>query len=529
MARDVLRAERPLGLREVTVSRPMHAHRRATFLAVLLCFAAVGGTAVAAVFKPRPLTCDPLVEACLGVGNAHVRADVGGTGSWTFGTTGGDPDTPLDDDRGLLYGFQPGGASDVGTGFFTVHTSGDRGVDLFTMQDETQIVLQGRSAAGVETVWYRPEPYRLRITQTINLARNPFSGRDDVVDAAFKVRNEHDVELDIGLRSLLDVQIGRNDGAPYFVPGVGAVTQESGFAGADVPPYWVAFESGTYDPDGLRGVGILDHPSVTRPDRFWIVDWRNIWLHDWLYEIEPTQAVTEDSAVAMMWEPRTFAPGDALAVNTRYGISARKGGLAFAVAPVEADCGTAFALSFFVNNVDVVALTGGRATIAVPAPLRLAAGETVERAFPDVEPGETGSVVWRIEAPPGATGRFDLVARARFDGGREFDGSTEIDVRCLPTAIPIATPTPRPTFVPPTPSDPEHDPRACTFVEGRAPPAAIEAALANPERVSGWGDLMNPGLPPSPANPVKRWLSLRNPSVPYHPLHNPLIFKVGCP
>ncbi len=422
-----------------------------------------------------------------------------------------------------------GGASDVGTGFFTVHTSGARGVDLFTMQDESQIVLQRREADHVDTVWLRPEPYRLRVTQTISLARNPFSGREDVVDAEFSVLNEHDADLEIGVRSLLDVQIGRNDGAPYFVPGVGAVTKESEFLGADVPPYWVAFESGTYDPDGLRGVGILDHPSVSRPDRFWIVDWRNIWENDWLYEIKPTENVTVDSAVAMLWEPRTIPPGDAFTVNTRYGVSARQGGLAFAVAPVEAECGTAFALSLFVSNVDVVSLTGGSATISLPAPLRLAAGESIVQVFPDVAPGETGSVVWRVVAPPGLVGRLELAASVSFDGGRTFEGSSEIDVRCLPTATPPASATPRPTFVPPTPSDPEHDPRACALVEGRAPPAAIEAALANPERVSGWGDLMNPGLPPSPANPIKRWLSLRNPSVHYHPIHNPLIYKVGCP
>lgn len=506
-----------------------HAKRRGAAIAALISGVALGGTAAAGILKPRPMTCAVDSGTCLGVGNAFVRADVGETGSFTFGTTGGDPETPLDDDRGLLYGFQPGGASDVGTGFFTVRASGDRGVNLFTMQDESQIVIQRREAERIDTVWLQPEPYRLRITQTISLARNPFSGRDDVVDAAFSVRNEHATALEIGLRSLLDVQIGRNDGAPYFVPGEGAVTEESVFEGDAVPPYWVAFESSTYDPDGLRGVGILDDPSVTRPDRFLIVDWRNIWENDWMYAVRPTEKVTIDSAVAMLWEPRSVAPNEALAVNTRYGVSARQGGLAFAVAPIEAECGTTFALSLFVSNVDVLPLTGGRASIELPSPLLLAAGESIDKPFPVVAPGETGSVVWRVEAPAGAVGRFTLTARVAFDGDREYSGRSEIEIRCAPTATPSPSPTPRPTFVPPTPSDPEKEPRACAFVEGRAPPAAIEAALANPERVSGWDDLLNPGLPPSPANPRKRWLSLRNPSVPYHPIHNPLIFKVGCP
>ena len=530
MARDVLRTNRPHSFREVTVSQLSHARRRATILAALTVALALVGTSAAAMLKPAPLTCNPVLEPCMGVGNAHVRADVGRSGSWTYGTTGGDPDTPLDDDRGLLYGFQPGGASDVGTGFFTVRTTGPRGiVDLFTMEDQTQIVSQLNEGSSIVTVWSRPEPYRIRITETISLARNPFSSRDDVVESSFSVRNEDDVTLEIGVRSLLDVKIGRNDGAPYFVPGFGAISKESEFSGADVPPYWLAFESDSFDPDELRGVGILDHPSVSRPDRFWIVGWRNIWEDVWMYDVDATAVVTDDSAVAMMWEPRPVDPGAAIEHRTRYGVSARQGGLAFAVAPVEADCASTIALSLFVSNVDITTLTGGRATITVPPPLALASGESADRDFPDVGPGETGSVVWRIDVPLGVTGSFTLDASATFDGGRTFNGMSHIEVRCAPTSTPNPSVTPRPTFVPPTPSDPSLDPRACAFVEGRAPPAAIEAALANPTRVSGWGELMNPGLPPSPANPIKRWLSLRNPSVPYHPIHNPLIFKVGCP
>jgi hypothetical protein len=57
----------------------------------------------------------------------------------------------------------------------------------------------------------------------------------------------------------------------------------------------------------------------------------------------------------------------------------------------------------------------------------------------------------------------------------------------------------------------------------------VNGPLANPEGVRGWGELCNPGVPPSPANILRRQLSIQNIGAPYHPLSNPVVFKCGCP
>lgn len=72
-------------------------------------------------------------------------------------------------------------------------------------------------------------------------------------------------------------------------------------------------------------------------------------------------------------------------------------------------------------------------------------------------------------------------------------------------------------------------PMVCPRLAGTAPASAIAAALANPTGVSGYGRPCHPNLPPGPLNWPRRWLSLRNLNVPYHPLFNALIFKCGCP
>lgn len=60
------------------------------------------------------------------------------------------------------------------------------------------------------------------------------------------------------------------------------------------------------------------------------------------------------------------------------------------------------------------------------------------------------------------------------------------------------------------------------------PAPVVESALANPAAVSGYGILRDPGKPASPYNSYRTCLSLRNLSVPWHPLHNALVFKAAC-
>jgi Mg-chelatase subunit ChlD len=69
----------------------------------------------------------------------------------------------------------------------------------------------------------------------------------------------------------------------------------------------------------------------------------------------------------------------------------------------------------------------------------------------------------------------------------------------------------------------------CKIVRRRVPLAVIEAILAHPERTYGWKVPLDPGKPPSPANPPRECLTLRNIAIDYHPLFNPPIWHVGCP
>lgn len=72
---------------------------------------------------------------------------------------------------------------------------------------------------------------------------------------------------------------------------------------------------------------------------------------------------------------------------------------------------------------------------------------------------------------------------------------------------------------------------ACEALNRRStgvPRSAIDAALADPSRIGGWDQLMNPNIPESPTNTRRRSLTLADPGKRYDAMWNALVFKAGC-
>lgn len=102
-----------------------------------------------------------------------------------------------------------------------------------------------------------------------------------------------------------------------------------------------------------------------------------------------------------------------------------------------------------------------------------------------------------------------------------------------PTAPPTAAPEPTATPVPPTPSPAPTAPVArgpvCPQAAGRVPQAVIDAAIANPSAVDGYGRPHDPGKPLGPFNPPRIWLTLHDLSKPFHPVANTVVYRAYCP
>jgi hypothetical protein len=141
-------------------------------LAIAALAVAVGRGQVGAQAKFSTVhRCPP----CDAVANSFVRADVSPFGSWAMGSTGGDPLSPDDDDRRLLYGFEPGGQSLLGSSYVTLRVVGPRGTSE-VIPDPASAVDQDVTADAVHTTWEFTDPYRVRVVQHLRLAPNPLAG-----------------------------------------------------------------------------------------------------------------------------------------------------------------------------------------------------------------------------------------------------------------------------------------------------------------------------------------------------------------
>ncbi len=133
--------------------------------------------------------------------------------------------------------------------------------------------------------------------------------------------------------------------------------------------------------------------------------------------------------------------------------------------------------------------------------------------------------VWALY--PGVTGD----ACATLDPYAPFSGPTAPEpTTAPPSATPVpGTPAPPATATPRTPVAPANpNAEACPGLEAKVPTVVIALALASPDRVAGWGELCNPGVPASQWNHTRRQLSLRNPGTPYNPLFNSVVYQCGC-
>jgi len=153
---------------------------------------------------------------------------------------------------------------------------------------------------------------------------------------------------------------------------------------------------------------------------------------------------------------------------------------------------------------------------------------TSEPATATLIASPTGSpTVTATPSPPAGTVPATATATLDPAATATATGSATATATGSPTASATAHGSPTATR---TPAGGPGGPSAecvCNRVNVQVPPAVIAAALANPDRVLGWGQRLDPGKPAGPGNPLRACLDVSNPGVPYHPLFNGVVFKAG--
>jgi hypothetical protein len=246
-----------------------------------------------------------------------------------------------------------------------------------------------------------------------------------VKDAAlitYRVTNRGGKTSAVGLRMVLDTMLGANDGAPLRAGGR-AITSATQLSGSELPDYWQAFDS--LAQPAVISQGTIRAPGLTPPDRLEMVDWGTLADSPWQFSF-PTGAdftrrgeESQDTAVALYWNPAPLEPGKSRIYATMYGV----GGVSLSpaqlslglTAPAEVDFQydevKASSVIAYLENSGGFASRGTKLALELSEGLRLAEGQlTLEIGL--LQPGQTRQAVWRVTPTGKATGTLQISAAA---------------------------------------------------------------------------------------------------------------------
>lgn len=393
----------------------MHRSRlglRLTVGALLTAACVVATSSVVATAAPPT---KPLEAPAADPFNDRIGVTVGADGRFSEGAFP-DPDSgnPRTGSYTTLYGWP-----NTGTSFTSLRVDG---VDsTFGSADGTMVQPPTDVDPNTDrTVWKVGD---ISVRQEVQLVINPATGQRDTAQISYTMTNQGSVAHSVGTRMMLDTDVNNNDGAPFRIAGVGAVTTEQDLSGSAVPDAFQVFQN-LADSTHIAAA-VLRGGATTPPDRLVVAAWPRIFATKWDYATTPGSSVTGDSAYATYWNPAPLNAGQSRTVATAYGLADVSVDLTPPLAlgvsgpATLTRVGGAYSPNPFTVTATVSDAGAGPApattlTLDLPAGLRTSAPLTA--SVGDLTPGggeRTAS--WSVTADPSSSGRtlrYSVSARA---------------------------------------------------------------------------------------------------------------------
>ncbi len=218
--------------------------------------------------------------------------------------------------QNLLFGYPDG----IWSSFTTIRIDTDGVIVIYGDNNGTylQDPTDGFDVNGNSTNVSKWMINNIEITQQLTIVDNPRTGKNkDTIEIKYIIKNTRVTDASIGLRIMLDTQLGTNDNSPMLVEGEGRITTEKEWSGAFVPEAWLTLND-YYNPL-IKAEGNLKSASATIPDRLIIGQWNFLNSNAWDYSIDPTYVIT-DTAAAMFWNPVNYSSGQERTYIMYYGI-----------------------------------------------------------------------------------------------------------------------------------------------------------------------------------------------------------------
>ncbi|HAG13769.1 MAG TPA: hypothetical protein DCG49_07910 [Ruminococcus sp.] len=228
-------------------------------------------------------------------------------GKFTLGTTNGDPLTATDNDAKMLYGFP-----DSTTSYTTIRVDGQTYRYQADAENQPVFDAENKKVTSGMTIG------NLFVTQTLSFVNNVSTGEENVIEIRYDVKNNDTVAHNVGGRIMLDTMLGRNDHAPFRVPGTGDVTTEKEYVGDAIPDYWQAFDNLTNP--SVIAQGSFKRADFNHPDRVQFTNWGGVSSTPWGYQVTEGSA-NGDSAVSAIWDEKNLDSGATFVYRTYYGLS----------------------------------------------------------------------------------------------------------------------------------------------------------------------------------------------------------------
>lgn len=256
-----------------------------------------------------------------------VNNSTDGQGRFAMNTVGGDPSTPTDDEKPLIYGYPIPWTSYTSVivdgksyifGGESIKSAGRGGLIGELIRAPQRV----RDEGGEKLVaTWRMD--KILIEQILSLDKSLSTGEVDTMKVEYVVTNEDTLLHGVGLRMMFDTMLGSNDAAPFRVKEEALLTSKI-YSGDSVPDFWQAFDS--LRSPTIVAQGTLRGKEATPPDQVIFSDWGTLSSELWNKTVVQGMSFIRkgeyepDTAMALLWDPSILAPGEERRYITYYGL-----------------------------------------------------------------------------------------------------------------------------------------------------------------------------------------------------------------
>ena len=193
----------------------------------------------------------------------------------------------------------------------TVYDCGDR--NGVSMDDYLQGSEQLSDTKG-KTTW---DINGIILEQIMTVHPVPGHLYEGYVTIELKVANDNLYSSDVRVRYYFDTQVDSNDGAPFYVPNYGLVTNETEYTNSNINFNYIQ-DFDDYEDPTLIGRFSLD--DNIKPYKIILAEWENSVGHAWDYSIGPSTDLTHDSAALFYYDLGTIFGGGSASSILSYGL-----------------------------------------------------------------------------------------------------------------------------------------------------------------------------------------------------------------